>query len=91
MRTASLWKRLLDAEQTVVEDVEFDEDADAVIACVRPRKRARYRCGRGWRGLDLGPVKVFLEAEAPRVACPKHRPTVIEVPWARHGAPDAGV
>jgi len=29
---------------------------------------------------------VFLEAEAPRVRCRDHGPTVAVVPWARHGA-----
>lgn len=29
---------------------------------------------------------MFLEAEAPRVQCPEHGPTVRSVPWARHGA-----
>jgi transposase len=31
-------------------------------------------------------VRVFLEAESPRVNCPVHGPTVVQVPWARHGA-----
>jgi transposase len=31
-------------------------------------------------------VQVWLEAEAPRVSCPEHGPTVAAVPWARHGA-----
>jgi transposase len=31
-------------------------------------------------------VRVFLEADAPRVHCRRHGPTVIAVPWARHGA-----
>jgi len=33
----------------------------------------------------VGTLQVFLEAEAPRVSCPTHGPTVIQVPWARHG------
>ena len=37
-------------------------------------------------GLDLGTIEVWLEAEAPRVNCPEHGPTVAAVPWARHGA-----
>lgn len=41
---------------------------------------------RRWRTSDLGPVKVVLEADAPRVNCPEHGPTVIEFPWARHDA-----
>lgn len=39
---------------------------------------------RRWRGLDLGTMQVFLEADAPRVNCPTHGPTVRQVPWARH-------
>jgi transposase len=31
-------------------------------------------------------VQVVLEADAPRVNCPEHGPTVIAVPWARHRA-----
>ena len=41
------------------------------------------------RGLDLGTVRVQLEADAPRVNCPVHGPTVVAVPWARHGADGA--
>jgi transposase len=36
--------------------------------------------------LDLGTVRVELEADAPRVSCPVHGVTVVQVPWARHGA-----
>jgi len=31
-------------------------------------------------------VQAFLEADAPRVACPAHGVAVAAVPWARHGA-----
>ena len=31
-------------------------------------------------------MQVYLEADAPRVACREHGPTVAAVPWARHGA-----
>ena len=31
-------------------------------------------------------MQVVLEAEAPRVNCPEHGPTVVAVPWARHNA-----
>jgi transposase len=41
---------------------------------------------RRWRSLDLGTVKVFLEADAPRVRCSEHGVTVIAFPWARHAA-----
>jgi transposase len=36
--------------------------------------------------LDLGTAPVFVEAEAPRVDCVEHGPTVAAVPWARHDA-----
>jgi len=36
--------------------------------------------------LDLGTTRVFIEADAPRVRCRAHGPTVAQVPWARHGA-----
>jgi transposase len=36
--------------------------------------------------LDAGTVRVFIEAEAPRVRCARHGVVVAHVPWARHGA-----
>ena len=101
MRNAKLWERLLGVERTVVEDVVFDEDDEVIVASVRPRKGATRRCGicqrrcpgydqgdgrRRWRSLDLGSIPTWLEAEAPRVACPEHGVVVASVPWARHGA-----
>ncbi|KAB7740641.1 ISL3 family transposase [Nostocoides sp. F2B08] len=100
MRNATLWRSLLGVEKAVIEEVEFDEDEQLVVAHVRPRKRARDRCGRcgraspgydrgegrrRWRALDLGTIQVVLEAGAPRVNCREHGPTVAAVPWARHG------
>jgi transposase len=91
----------LGLSRSVIEGMDFDADADAVVVAVRPRKGAQRRCGRcdrrapwydrgegrrRWRALDLGTVRVLLEADAPRVNCPTHGPTVIGVPWARHGA-----
>jgi transposase len=91
---------LLGVERTVVEGVEFDSEADNLVAHVRTRKGAGQRCGRcgrraawydrgegrrRWRALDLGGVQAWLEADAPRVDCPEHGPTVVAVPWARHG------
>lgn len=101
MRNTSLWGALLGVENTVIEGIEFDEDCGDVVAHVRPRRAGRGRCGacgspapwydrgegrRRWRGLDLGVMRVFLEADAPRVNCPIHGPTVRRVPWARHSA-----
>lgn len=101
MRNVSLWRAVLGVENsTVVEGVDYDPDAGVVVASVRPRagrprcgvcgvRAARYDRGEGrrrWRSLDLGTVQVWLEADAPRVSCPVHGPTVRQVPWARHGA-----
>jgi transposase len=99
---ANVWRRLFGVDdRTVIERVEFDDEADAVVARVRPRRHRKRRCGRcgrrapgydrgegrrRWRSTDLGGVTAFLEADAPRVDCPVHGPTVIQVPWARHGA-----
>ena len=58
-----------------------------LIVHVRPHKRLVHRCGicgkkrprydrgqgrRRWRALDLGTVRAYLEADAPRVSCPEH-------------------
>src|SRR5262245_15693858 len=84
---------------SVVESVYVDEGADAVIVAARPRKGAARRCpwcarrcaladrGEGrrrWRAVDLGEMKAFVEADAPRVSCPQHGVVVAAVPWARH-------
>lgn len=101
MRDASLWRALLGAEKTVIESVEFGPDAAVVVVSVRPTSRQRSRCGlcrrrcpgydagqgrRRWRGLDLGTIRVLVEADAPRVRCRMHGVVVAGVPWARHGA-----
>jgi len=36
--------------------------------------------------LDLGATRSYVEAAAPRVACPEHGAVVAFVPWARHDA-----
>jgi transposase len=88
-------------DRAVLEAVEFDEHGGVVVARVRPRTRWTRRCGRcgrrspgydrgggrrRWRALDAGTVKVFVEADAVRVACRTHGVTVAAVPWARHVA-----
>ena len=82
-------------------EFEEDELRLVAHVRVRARARSRARCGRcdrrspaydrgegrrRWRALDLGTVQVFLEADAPRVNCAVHGPTVAAVPWARHDA-----
>jgi transposase len=99
VRSLSIWVRLLQLPATVVEAVTFDQDADAVIVSVRPRKASSGRCPhcrrhcprfdhgsgrRRWRALDVGTSTAFVEADAPRVTCPDHGVIVADVPWARH-------
>ncbi len=99
MRNNRVWERACGLKRTVVEGVRYDETADAIVVSARPDSRARNRCGRcgrrspgydggdgrrRWRALDAGTTRVFIEAAAPRVACPAHGPTVTQVPWARH-------
>jgi transposase len=101
VQNATLWQQLLDLPRTVVEGVKFDKLQGHIVVSVRPDRRAVRRCGRcgaraagydrgegrrRWRALDAGVHQVWLEADAPRVACPEHGPTVAQVPWARHGA-----
>src|SRR5208282_526742 len=100
--SANVWRRVLGVDRaTVIEEIELDEESNTVVAHVRPRRASKRRCGRcgsrapgydqgegrrNWRALDLGTVMCFLQADAPRVNCPTHGPTVAQVPWARHGA-----
>jgi len=48
VQNATLWRALLGVEKTVVEDIEFDQDEQLLVAHVPPRARARARgrCGR---------------------------------------------
>lgn len=92
---------MVGVEKTVIERVEFDEDAEVLVVHVRPMKRQRSRCGvcgrrcpgydpgpgrRRWRTLDLGTIQAMLEADTPRVRCRTHGVVVAQVPWARHDA-----
>jgi transposase len=101
VRDGRVWAGLLGVERSSVERVEFDVEEGLLVAHVRPARGERGRCGvcrrrcpgydrgqgrRRWRALDLGTVRAELEADAPRVRCPEHGPTVAAVPWARHGA-----
>jgi len=103
-----LWRHVLGlaafGRSVVIETVEFDPDADEIIATMRQRRNARSRCGvcgrrspgydrgrsvegpRRWRGLDLGTIRVFVEAEMHRVTCRDHGVVAARVPWARHGS-----
>ncbi len=99
MQNSSVWGRACGLTRSVVEGVRFDETTNAIVVSARPNARARSRCGRcgrlsagydqgagrrRWRGLDAGTTRVFIEADAQRVRCRLHGPTVARVPWARH-------
>lgn len=102
MLGANVWRQMLGVDnRTVIEEIDYDEDSEAVVVQVRPRKATKRRCGicgdraplydqgggrRLWRALDLGLLRVFLESDSPRVSCRQHGVTVAQVPWARHGA-----
>ena len=85
MRNATVWAGMFGVEKsTVIDGVEFEDGSEAVVVSVRPGMGAKQRCGhchrrcprfdhgegrRRWRGPDLGLLRSFLEAEAPRVTC----------------------
>jgi transposase len=79
-------------------DVTVVQGRPVVTVDVRPAKHRQSRCSqcqrrcpgydkgdglRFWRGLDMGPVLVWLRSQAPRVQCPEHGVVVAETPWAR--------
>jgi transposase len=93
-------------KSTVIDWVEYEDESESIVVSVRPRGGARQRCGlcqrrcprydhgegrRRWRGPDLGLVRSFLEADAPRVNCAEHGVVVASVPWARHDARHSAV
>jgi transposase len=94
--------RAAGVERTVVEEVYVHPVEPVKVVSVRPdcRWQRRPRCGvcreraplydrghcRRWRSLDEGLLRVYFEADLPRVACPEHGVVIAAVPWARHGA-----
>ncbi len=101
MRNKIIWDGLLGLEDAVVEEVIVEAPAGRLVAHVRIKARAAGRCGRclrrcprydrgagrrRWRHLDAGTLTVWIEAAAPRVACPQCGVVTCHVPWARAGA-----
>lgn len=95
-RMLGLERTVVEAAEFAVDDA-----GEFLAVAVRPRKKAARRCGqcqtrapwydngggrRWWRALDLGVLRVWLHADAPRVNCPVHGPTVVAMPWARHNS-----
>ena len=61
------------------------EDRGRCSRCMR--RCPQYDKGSGrrrWRTLDLGSIRAFVEADAPRLSCPGHGVVVENAPWA-HG------
>ena len=75
-------------EQVLVFSVRpYARDAGPCSRCLAPCPG--YDAGAGlqrWRTLDVGTVKTYLSAQAPRVACTEHGVVVAAVAWARAGA-----
>jgi transposase len=82
-------------ERVEFADEDADESELRVVVHVRVHKGERHRCGRcerrcprydggegrrWWRALDLGTVRVVIEADAPRVSCHEHGIVVAAVP-----------
>jgi transposase len=101
MKTKGLVTLLSGTKEIIARGVRIDQQQCEVIIEARVPKRKSCRCpfcgkrgaqydqGRGvrrWRCLDMGNAKVFIEATAPRIRCPKHGIVVAAVPWARHGS-----
>ncbi len=101
MPKKSLWKKLLGVEQVVIEGWNIEDGEGALVVSIRPNNRSAKRCpscrrkcpvydqgsgGRRWRGMDLGTMKLYLAARAPRVQCVEHGILVASVPWARPGS-----
>ena len=95
MPSAGLWARLLSVERAVVERVDFDEDADAIVVAYGPQgyqaSLRQMRAALSW--LRPRPGAVALAGVGPwhgarlpggrrcRAACPSHRVVVAQVPW----------
>ena len=97
MRAKGLVQAIIGAGGFVLEDVAVNAEMNEINLAIRTarheqcrcgichRKAAQYDKGRGrrrWRCLDIGAQKVYVEAEALRVCCPKHGVVTAAVPWA---------
>jgi FMN phosphatase YigB (HAD superfamily) len=79
---SNVWRKLLGVDRaTVIESIDFDEEAESVVVHVRPRRATKRLCGlcgkrapgydqgmgrRNWRAIDVGVLLCHLQADAPR-------------------------
>ena len=64
---SNVWRKLLGVDRaTVIESIDFDEEAESVVVHVRPRRSTKRRCG----------IRTCSFAWAPS------RPPVVGTPWA---------
>jgi transposase len=81
--------------------IENGGKGDCLVVRARSDRRTGRRCGicgrksrpydngrglRRWRSLDLGTLRIFIEAPSPRVRCAEHGVVASKVSWARHGS-----
>jgi transposase len=97
MRVSTAFNTMLAIVGASVAGVRFEPD-QVVVSLRRRARRPRCPCGwkgratydrstRRWRHLDLGGMRLFLEAEVRRLECKRCRRVRTElVPWARPGA-----
>lgn len=97
MRVSTAFNKMLAIPGAGVGSVTFADDA-IIVGLRRRFRRLTCPCGgstastydrstRRWRHLDLGGVRLYLEAEIRRLSCPTcHRVRTEVVPWARPGA-----
>lgn len=101
MRAKELVEHIIGGAGFVLKDIISHAEMNEIILSVHPTRREKCRCGicrrkaplydkgrgkRRWRCLDMGAEKMYVEAESPRVCCPKHGVVTAAVPWARHGS-----
>lgn len=74
--------------ELVVRVRPYAADASRCSRCLRacPGYDAGTGRFRRWRGLDVGELRTFIEARAPRVRCPVHKVVAAQVSWAHPGS-----
>lgn len=98
MRVKDFIQPLVGTKEIIVEGISVESEGSIIVIKVRPTKVAQCRCGhcnrkspgydagsgrRRWRCNDVGSIKVYIEADAPRVVCKTHGVSTAAVPWAR--------